>query len=56
MLRECVIDFKGNCDDHQTLIEFAYNIVTTLSSRLLRMKLFMGEDADLLLDSLKWVK
>ncbi|KAH0709413.1 hypothetical protein KY284_010840 [Solanum tuberosum] len=25
MLRACVIDFKGNWDDHLTLIEFAYN-------------------------------
>ena len=25
MLRECVIDFKGNWDNHLTLIEFAYN-------------------------------
>ena len=25
MLRSCVIDFKGRCDDHLPLIEFAYN-------------------------------
>ena len=25
MLRTCVIDFKGNWDDHLPLIEFAYN-------------------------------
>ena len=25
MLRACVIDFKGNWDDHLPLIEFAYN-------------------------------
>ncbi|WMV24926.1 hypothetical protein MTR67_018311 [Solanum verrucosum] len=25
MLRECVIDFKGNWDDHLPLIEFSYN-------------------------------
>ena len=25
MLKTCVIDFKGNCDDHLPLIEFAYN-------------------------------
>lgn len=25
MLRECVIYFKGNCDDHLPLIEFVYN-------------------------------
>ena len=25
MLRDCVIDFKGNWDDHLTLIEFTYN-------------------------------
>ncbi|WMV30037.1 hypothetical protein MTR67_023422 [Solanum verrucosum] len=25
MLRDCVIDFKGNWDDHLPLIEFAYN-------------------------------
>ena len=25
MLRECIIDFKGNCDDHLPMIEFAYN-------------------------------
>ena len=25
MLRVCVIDFKGNWDDHLPLIEFAYN-------------------------------
>jgi len=25
MLRECVIDFKGNWDDHLALIEFACN-------------------------------
>ncbi|WMV29458.1 hypothetical protein MTR67_022843 [Solanum verrucosum] len=25
MLRACVIDFKGNWDDHFPLIEFAYN-------------------------------
>ena len=25
MLRSCVIDFKGNWDDHLPLIEFAYN-------------------------------
>ncbi|KAH0709204.1 hypothetical protein KY284_010631 [Solanum tuberosum] len=25
MFRACVIDFKGNCDDHLPLIEFSYN-------------------------------
>ena len=25
MLRACVIDFKGNWDDHLPLVEFAYN-------------------------------
>ena len=25
MLRDCVIDFKGNWDDHLPLIEFSYN-------------------------------
>ncbi|KAH0647574.1 hypothetical protein KY285_032822 [Solanum tuberosum] len=25
MLRACVIDFKGSCDDHLSLLEFAYN-------------------------------
>ncbi|WMV42031.1 hypothetical protein MTR67_035416 [Solanum verrucosum] len=25
MLRACMIDFKGNLDDHLPLIEFAYN-------------------------------
>lgn len=25
MLRACVIDFKGNWDDHLSLSEFAYN-------------------------------
>ena len=25
MLRSCLIDFKGNLDDHIPLIEFAYN-------------------------------
>ena len=25
MLRACLIDFKGNWDDHLPLIEFAYN-------------------------------
>ena len=25
MLRACMIDFKGNWDDHQPLIEFSYN-------------------------------
>ena len=25
MLRACVIDFKGNWDDHLSLIEFVYN-------------------------------
>ncbi|KAL3360868.1 hypothetical protein AABB24_014021 [Solanum stoloniferum] len=25
MLRACVIDFKGNWDDHRPLIEFVYN-------------------------------
>ena len=25
MLRECVIDFRGNWDDHLPLIEFSYN-------------------------------
>lgn len=27
MLRECVIDFKGNLDDHLPLIKFAYNYI-----------------------------
>ncbi|KAH0775071.1 hypothetical protein KY290_012208 [Solanum tuberosum] len=40
MLRACVIDFK----------------VTTLASKWLCMRLFMGEDADLLLDGLRLVK
>ncbi|MDV3192869.1 MAG: hypothetical protein Q8840_02840, partial [Sweet potato little leaf phytoplasma] len=25
MLRVCTIDFRGSCDDHFPLIEFAYN-------------------------------
>ena len=25
MLRDCIIDFKGNCDKHLLLVEFAYN-------------------------------
>ena len=25
ILRACVVDLKGNCDDHQPLIEFSYN-------------------------------
>ena len=25
MLRSCVIDFKGSCDDHLPLIDLAYN-------------------------------
>ncbi|KAH0739400.1 hypothetical protein KY290_038105 [Solanum tuberosum] len=31
MLRACVIDFKGNWDDHLPLIEFAYNNIYHLS-------------------------
>ena len=26
ILRECIIDYKGNCDKHLPLVEFAYNI------------------------------
>ena len=25
ILRDCIIEFKRNCDDHLPLIEFAYN-------------------------------
>ena len=25
MLRACVIEFRGNCDDHLPLLEFSYN-------------------------------
>ncbi|WMV46146.1 hypothetical protein MTR67_039531 [Solanum verrucosum] len=56
MLRACVIDFKGNWNDHLPFIDLLTTIVTTLASKWLLMKLFMGEDANLLLDGLKLVK
>lgn len=33
MLRTCVIDFKGNWNEHLSLIEFVYTIVTILASK-----------------------
>lgn len=31
MLRPCVLEFKGNCDDHLLLIEFDYNNIYNAS-------------------------
>ncbi|XP_070010561.1 uncharacterized protein [Nicotiana sylvestris] len=46
MLRACVIDFKGNWDDHLPLIEFAYNNSYHSSIKMARTKLYMGEGVD----------
>ena len=51
-----MIDFKGNRDDHQNHMKFLKIIVTTLASKWLLRKIFMGEYANLLLDGLKLVK
>jgi len=56
MLRACVISFKGNWYDYLPLIEFAYSNSYHSASRWLLMRLFMGEDEDLLLDGLRLVK
>ena len=56
MLRACVIDFKGNRNDHSPLIKIRYNNSYTLASKWLLMKLFMGEYAYIILDGLKLVK
>lgn len=55
MLRACVIDFKGNWNDHQPLIEFAYSN-SYHSSILMALYEALGEDAYLLWDGLKLVK
>ncbi|WMV54849.1 hypothetical protein MTR67_048234 [Solanum verrucosum] len=56
MLRACMIDFKGNWDDHLPLIEFSYNNSYHFSIKWLLMRFFMGEDVDLLLDGLRFIK
>ena len=56
VLRVCVIDFKGNWDEPLPLTQFAYNIVTSLASKWLLMKIFIGEYAYLLLDGLLLLK
>ncbi|WMV37420.1 hypothetical protein MTR67_030805, partial [Solanum verrucosum] len=42
MLRAFVIDFKGNCDDHLPLIEFAYNNRYHLSICMAPFEAFYG--------------
>ena len=50
-----MINFKGNFDDHQPMIDFL-TIVIMLVFKWLIMNLFMGGYADLLLNGLKFVK
>ena len=51
-----MIDINGNKDDHLSHMEFLTTIVTTLESKRLLRKLYMGEDENLLLDGLNLVK
>ncbi|KAH0654435.1 hypothetical protein KY290_032963 [Solanum tuberosum] len=53
ILRACVIDSRVIGMITFLSLSLLTTIVTTLASRWLLMKLFMGEDADLLLDDLK---
>ncbi|WMV24124.1 hypothetical protein MTR67_017509 [Solanum verrucosum] len=55
MLRACVIDFKGNWIITY-LTSSLLTTVTTLTSKWLPMRPFMGEDVDLPLDFLRLVK
>ena len=42
MLRACAIDFKGGCDDHLPLIEFAYNNSYHSSFKMATYEAFYG--------------
>ena len=55
-LRTCMIDFKGNWDDHISLMISLTTTVTIRAIKLLHIKLFMGEDADVLLGGSKFLK
>ena len=46
-----MIDFKGNLDDPQTLLEFAYNKCYCLSIQVSPYEALIGEDIDILLGS-----
>ena len=50
MLRACVIDFKGNWDDHLPLIEFAYNNSCHSSIAMAPFEALYGGGVDL-----RWV-
>ena len=56
MLRPCVINFKSNWVITSLSSSSLTITVTTLASKWLLMKLFMGDGVDLLLDVLKLVK
>ena len=53
MMRECVIDFKGNWDDHLPLDEFAYNNSYDSSIVMEPFEAFKGGYVDLQLGVLR---
>ena len=46
ILRTCVLDFKGNWDDHLPLIEFSYNYSYLASIGIAPFEAPYGGDAD----------
>ena len=54
MLRNCIIYFKGNRDNHFPLVEFSTTIVVIHLYIWLYMKPFMVGDVGPQLDGLKW--
>ena len=48
LLRACVLDLKGNWDDHLPLVEFAYNNNFQASIGMTPLRGCMVEDVDLL--------
>ena len=55
MLRACVIDFKGNWDNHLSFIEFSYNNSYHLSIPMAPFETLYGVGDGLLLGGLRLV-
>ena len=55
MVRDCIIDFKENWNNHFPLVDFAYIIVVIHPSQWIPMNPYMIGGVVLLLDGMMWL-